>query len=134
MVWPYDSSDNSVGNTAGLPCITRLGKIATDLVAESQRALWGIGVGMMESQRLRELGKTLATKISRRRALAAAASGVGGSAPDSFFNRGMLAAASAAVDPATEAGHRLTAAVEHDHIPLPTVRLPVETDGGGLGQ
>ena len=89
---------------------------------------------MMESRRLRELGKTLATKISRRRALAAAAGGVGGSAPNSLFNRRMLATAGAAVDPATEAGHRLTAAVEHEKIPLPTVRLPMETDGGGLGQ
>jgi hypothetical protein len=89
---------------------------------------------MMESQRLRELGKALATKISRRRALAAAASGVGGSAPDSFFNRDMLASTSAAVDPATEAGHRLTTAVEHEHIPLPTVRLPMEIDGNGLSQ
>jgi hypothetical protein len=88
----------------------------------------------MESRRLRELGKTLATRISRRRALAAAAGGAGGSASDSLFNRQVLPTAGAAVDPATEAGLRLTAAVEHEQIPLPTIRLPMETDGGGLGQ
>jgi hypothetical protein len=83
---------------------------------------------------LTKLGKALATKISRRRALAAAASGVGGSAPDSLFNRRSLATAGAAIDPVTEAGHRLTAAVVPEQIPLPTVRLPIETDGGDLAQ
>jgi hypothetical protein len=82
---------------------------------------------------LTKLGKVLATKISRRRALAAA-SGIGGSAPDSLFNRRSLATAGAAVDPVMEAGRRLTAAVVHEQIPLPTVRLPMETDRGDLAQ
>ena len=89
---------------------------------------------MMESQRPRELGKTLATKISRRRALAAAAGGAGGSASDSLFSQRALLAAGAALDPVTEAGRQLTAAIEHEQIPLPTVRLPVEAGGNGPGQ
>ncbi len=88
----------------------------------------------MESQRLREPWKTLATKISRRRALAAAAGGAGGSASDSLFNRRVLPIAGAVPEPVSEAGRRITAAVEHQQIPLPRVRLPMETKGEGPGQ
>jgi hypothetical protein len=88
----------------------------------------------MGSQRLREPWKTLATKISRRRALAAAAGGAGGSASDSLFNRRALPTAGALSEPVTEAGRRITAAVEHQRIPLPRVRLPLETKGEGPEQ
>ncbi len=88
----------------------------------------------MESQRLRELGKSLATKISRRRALAAAAGSAGGSVPNALFNRQGLPAAGAARGPVIEAGRRLTAAVAHEQDPLPTVHLPIETEDGAPGQ
>jgi hypothetical protein len=88
----------------------------------------------MESQRLREPWKTLATKISRRRALVAAAGGAGASTSAPLFNRQALPTAGAVPDPVTEAGHRITAAIEHQQIPLPRVRLPVETKGEGPGQ
>jgi hypothetical protein len=85
----------------------------------------------METHRLREPAKTLVTKISRQRALGAAVGGAGDSASDSLFSRRALPIASAAADPITEAGRRLTAAVEYDQVPLPRVRLMLETDGEG---
>lgn len=81
----------------------------------------------MESFGFDELGQILATKTSRRGALKAAASGAGGIGSPLPPGRPVPPPVGLAADPVRDAGRRLTAAVEPDQVPLPTVRLSVGT-------
>ena len=80
----------------------------------------------MDGQMYGGLAKTLALKTSRRRALTAVAGGASGTTftPQSSPRR--PAAGRPSPDPVAEAGRRLTEAVDHEQVPLPTVRLSLE--------
>ncbi len=77
----------------------------------------------MESCSFDELGKILVTKTSRRGALKAVAGGAGGIGSPLPPDRPVPPSVGSATDPVRDAERRLTAAVDPDHVPLPTVRL-----------
>ncbi|MDP9356221.1 MAG: hypothetical protein M3R02_13245 [Chloroflexota bacterium] len=79
----------------------------------------------MESYGFDELGQILATKTSRRGALKAVAGGAGGIGSPLPPGRPAPPSVGMATDPVRDAERRLTAAVEPDQVPLPTVRLSI---------
>ncbi|MDP9364236.1 MAG: hypothetical protein M3Q10_08425 [Chloroflexota bacterium] len=79
----------------------------------------------MEGHGFSDPAEMLTTRTPRWRALAAVGNaGAAGSSLSSI--RRFSTSSDAAHDPVIDAGRRLTAAVHHNEVPLPTVRLPID--------
>jgi hypothetical protein len=89
---------------------------------------------VMDGSRIEDLASMLATNTSRRAALKVAAARAASASGASRLGRQPAAAARSALDPVVEAGRRLTAAVDHEQVPLPTVRLPSERNDSEAGR